>query len=103
MRTRKNETRLYRGGFGREKTCRIPKTLESQKSSNRFLNEGGVSPCSHPRNLISSSSENPGGGWPAAPEVLVASEEQIAVKLLVRAKILYRPRAARRVVVNPPT
>ena len=79
-----------------KKTCRIPSMLESQKSSNRFLNEGGATPCSHPKNLISSSSEKPSGGWPVVPVVFVASEEQIPVKLLVRAKILYRPKAARR-------
>lgn len=43
-------------------TYRIPNTLESQKSSNRFFNDRGATPSSHPRNLISSSSENPGGG-----------------------------------------
>jgi hypothetical protein len=90
-----NEPRGPDSITGVEKTCRIPRTLESQKSSNRFLSEGGATPSSQPKNFISSSSENPGGGLPEAPATLVASEEQIPVKLFVRAKILYRPSAAR--------
>lgn len=77
-----------------EHTGLIPRTLESQKSSNKFFSEGGATPCSHPRNLISSSSENPGGLLNGAT-FFVASEEQTPPKLLVSAIILYRPRAAR--------
>ena len=79
----------------KDKTCRIPRTLESQKSSNKLLNEEGATPCSHPRNFISSLNENPDGGWLSPSAVPIASEEQTPVKLLVSANILYRPRAAR--------
>lgn len=69
---------------------RVPKVLESQKSSKSSRSLGGVAPCSHPRNVSSDSTVNlePGG-------IPFAIASSVFEKLFVRAITRHLPAATR--------